>query len=66
MKKIKAVTDVGDDESMTRARWRSAKFRRHELREVLDKSYNPDAEPEDNNLESDLIVSHEDFFLQNK
>ena len=60
VKKIKAFTDVGDDESMTRARWTSAKFVR---REVLDNSYNPDAEPEDNNLESDLMVSHEDFFL---
>ena len=36
VKKIKAFTDVGDDESMTRARWTSAKFVRHQLREVLD------------------------------
>ena len=63
VKKIKAFTDVADDESMTRARWTSAKFVRHQLREVLDNSYNPDAEPEDNNLDSDLVVSHEDFFL---
>lgn len=62
VKKIKAFTDVGDDESMTLARWTNAKFVRHQLREVLDNSYNPDAEPEDNNLESDLMVSHEDFF----
>lgn len=63
VKKIKAFTDVGDDESMTRARWTSAKFVRHQLREVLDNAYNPDAEPADNNLDSDLVVSHEDFFL---
>ena len=36
VKKIKAFTGVGDDESMTRALWTSAKFGRHHLREVLD------------------------------
>ena len=63
VKKSKAFTDVGDDESMTRARWTSAKFVRHQLREVFDNAYNPDAGPADNNLDSDLVVSHEDFFL---
>lgn len=48
---------------MTRAGWASAKFARHQLRQVLDHAYNPGAEPEDNNLDSDLIVSHENFFL---
>ena len=62
-KKLKAFTDVGDDESMTRARWTSAKFVRHQLRIVLDNAFNPDAEPEDNNTEDALTVSHEDFFL---
>ena len=62
-KKLKAFTDVGDDESMTRARWTSAKFVRHQLRIVLDNAFNPDAEPEDNKTEEALVVAHEDFFL---
>ena len=63
VKKLKVVTDVGDDESMTRARWTSAKFVRHQLRIILDNAFNPDAEPEDNNTEDALTVSHDDFFL---
>ena len=62
-KKLKAFCDVGDDESMTRARWTSAKFVRNQLRIVLDNTYNPDAEPEDNNTEDALSVSFDDFFL---
>ncbi|CAK9068012.1 unnamed protein product [Durusdinium trenchii] len=62
-KKLKAFTDVGDDESMTRARWTSAKFVRHQLRIVLDNAFNPDAEPEDNKTEEALVVAHDDFFL---
>ena len=63
VKKLKAFTDVGDEESMTRARWTSAKFVRHQLRVVLDNSYNPEAEPEDNLTDADLVVSHKDFWL---
>ena len=47
VKKLKAFGDVGDEESMTRARWTSAKFVRHQLRVVLDNAYNPDGEPDD-------------------
>ena len=62
--KIKAFTDVRDDAPMKRARWTSAKYVRHQLRVVPDNAYNPDAEPEDNDKsDSDLVVSHEDFFL---
>lgn len=63
MKKIKAFTDVRYDAPMKRARWASAKYVRHQLRVVPDNAYNPDAEPEDNKSDSDLVVSHEDFFL---
>ena len=63
VKKLKAFTDVGDDESMTRARWTSAKFVRNQLRIVLDNAYNPDAEPSDNDTKQALTVSHDDFFL---
>ena len=52
---------MGDDESMTRARWTSAKFVRNQLRIVLDNTYNPEQEPEDSMTEADLVVSHEDF-----
>ena len=55
-KKLKAFTDVGDEECMTRARWTSAKFVRHH-------AFNPDAEPADDKTEASLTVSHEDFFL---
>ena len=41
----------------------AASFVRHQLRIVLDNAFNPDAEPEDNNTEDALTVSHEDFFL---
>lgn len=62
-KKKKAYSDVTDEESMTRARWTNAKFVRNQLRIVLDNSYNPDAEPEDEGTESSLEVLHKDFFL---
>lgn len=48
---------------MKRARWTSAKYVCHQLRVVPDNAYNPGAEPEDNKSDSDLVVSHEDFFL---
>ena len=57
------LCDVGNDESMTPARWTSAKFVRRQLRIVLDNGCNPDAEPEDNKTDEDLIISHNGSFL---
>ncbi|CAJ1402580.1 unnamed protein product [Effrenium voratum] len=53
---------IGNEETMTRARWTNAKFVRNQLRIVLDNSYNPDAEPGDNLNDEDLVVSHTAFF----
>lgn len=51
VKELKDVADVGDEESMNRAR---GKFVRYQLRL---------AEPEDNLTAADLVVSARDFWL---
>ena len=45
IKKKKAFSDVGDQETILKERWTAAKFVQHQLRIVLDNQYDPADEP---------------------
>ncbi|CAJ1397648.1 unnamed protein product [Effrenium voratum] len=45
IKKKKAFSDVGDQETILRERWTAAKFVQHQLRIVIDNQYDPENQP---------------------
>ena len=59
IKKKKAFSDVGDQETITKERWNAAKFVRHQLRIVCDNQYDPEREP--TNADIDNKIEHEAF-----
>ena len=59
IKKKKAFSDVGDQETILKERWTAAKFVQHQLRVVLDNQYDPSEEPEETTLQSK--ISHSVF-----
>ena len=59
IKKKKAFSDVGDQETILKERWTAAKFVQHQLRIVLDNQYDPADEPPEVPLED--FISHTAF-----
>ena len=61
IKKKKAFSDVGDEETILKERWTAAKFVQHQLRIVLDNQYEPKDQPEDAGMPDSLCFSHAAF-----
>ena len=61
IKKKKAFSDVGDEETILKERWTAAKFVQHQLRIVLDNQYEPKDQPEDAGMCDSLCISHAAF-----
>ena len=61
IKKKKAFSDVGDEETILKERWTAAKFVQHQLRIVLDNQYEPKDQPEDTGMPDSLSISHAAF-----
>ena len=59
IKKKKALSDVGNQETISKERWTAAKFVQHQLRIVLDNQYDPADEPPEVPLED--FISHSAF-----
>ena len=59
IRKMKAGTDVGEAETMSRERWTAVKWVAGQLRILCDNKYNPQFEPKDH---SASYVEHEAFF----
>ena len=59
IKKKKAFSDVGDQETILKERWTAAKFVQHQMRIVLDNQYDPADEPPEVALED--FISHTAF-----
>ena len=57
MRKLKAFLDVGETETMSKERWGAAKWKKGQLRVLMDNSYNVDAEPSHDGI----YVEHKEF-----
>ena len=62
IKKMKAFSDVGDEETMTKERWTAAKWIQGQMRIVCDNRYDPAGEPKDSGpFGSSESITHESF-----
>jgi hypothetical protein len=61
VKKAKAFSDVGDEETMTKERWTAAKFVQGQMRIVCDNKYDPSVEPPFRGPGLSNEISHNQF-----